>query len=626
MPNERILEKLKHLPDHPGVYLMKDKAGTIIYVGKAVSLKNRVRQYFHANQGHTPKVLAMVEHIEDFETILVDSELEALILECNLIKRHRPHYNILLRDDKHYPYVRIDMSEDFPKVEITRRVKNDKAKYYGPYIAAHSVFEVMDALKKIFPVRTCNKDIARAIERRERPCLSYQIGGCMGPCTGNVSPEAYKAMMKKVANFLAGHPEEVLQELKAQMNEASESLNFERAAILRDKIQLVERVVQRQKAIFTSMVDEDVAALAQWGGQTMVEMFFIRGGKLIGTEQFHLDNAADSGNGEIMANFLGQFYADASVVPKKIYVNAELGESARALEAWLTEKRGSMVEVVRPQRGEKLRLVKMAEGNALEILQKNLTRQQMEEEKTYGAMAALKTALVMDKLPRRIECYDISNIQGTNSVASMVVFIEGKPAKKQYRRFRIKQVEGPNDFLSMYEVINRRFTRGLKEHRELVEAGRDPREGKFSDLPDLVVIDGGKGQLGYARRAMEETGAAAIFTVGLAKRFEEIILPDRDDPVILDKASPALKLMQRIRDEAHRFAITYHRSLRTKSGLMSVLDEVPGIGPKKRTLLMNHYGTLRAIQQATLEELYQVPGLGKPAAENVYHYFHEGME
>ncbi len=433
-------------------------------------------------------------------------------------------------------------------------------------------------------------------------------------------------MMKKVANFLAGHPEEVLQELKAQMNEASESLNFERAAILRDKIQLVERVVQRQKAIFTSMVDEDVAALAQWGGQTMVEMFFIRGGKLIGTEQFHLDNAADSGNGEIMANFLGQFYADASVVPKKIYVNAELGESARALEAWLTEKRGSMVEVVRPQRGEKLRLVKMAEGNALEILQKNLTRQQMEEEKTYGAMAALKTALVMDKLPRRIECYDISNIQGTNSVASMVVFIEGKPAKKQYRRFRIKQVEGPNDFLSMYEVINRRFTRGLKEHRELVEAGRDPREGKFSDLPDLVVIDGGKGQLGYARRAMEETGAAAIFTVGLAKRFEEIILPDRDDPVILDKASPALKLMQRIRDEAHRFAITYHRSLRTKSGLMSVLDEVPGIGPKKRTLLMNHYGTLRAIQQATLEELYQVPGLGKPAAENVYHYFHEGME
>ncbi len=608
---EDIREKLALLPDSPGCYLMKQQ-GEIIYVGKAINLKNRVRSYFHGRD-HTPKVAAMVSKVDDFDLILCDTELEALVLESNLIKLHMPYYNILLKDDKHYPYIRIDEREPFPRVEVVRKIERDGARYFGPYIAATAVHDVMAVLRQTFPLRTCPTPPDPGKPRR--PCVHYEIGQCMAPCAGYVTSEAYHAIVAEVIQFLQGKSGPVLKRMREEMQAAAQDLQFERAASLRDRIGSAERLLEQQRAISTGGGERDVVAIAQDGLDAMAQVLHVRGGKMIGSDSFALERAGDEEKGEVIASFLMQYYEDAHLIPREVLAQS-LPDDAAMIEDALTERRGARVYLIEPQRGEKRAFVLLAEKNARDALEKRNARARKSFERTEGAAKALADALGLASAPRRIEGFDISNTQGVLSVASMVVFVDGAPAYKEYRHYRIKTVVGANDFASMEEVLGRRFRRGIAERDKRLAEGLPLGEGGFADLPDLILIDGGPEQLLFARRAVQAAGGD-VPMFGLAKRLEEIWLPDAETPIMLDRHSPALHLIQRLRDEAHRCAITHHRSLRAKQSVRSKLEDIPGVGPKRRAALLKRFKSMEALRGATVEEIAQTPGMSMPAAEAV---------
>lgn len=594
---EIVEEKLKLLPDSPGVYIMKNEAGKVIYVGKAVVLKNRVRQYFQSNKGHSPKVRVMVSKIADFETILTGSEMEALILECNLIKKYRPRYNISLKDDKTYPYVKVTLAEKYPRVMITRRIMKDGARYFGPYTQVGAVHESLKLLRRLFPMRTCkHMDV-------DRPCLEYHIKRCVAPCTGEVNPEEYKKMVDAVCLFLEGRTEIVEKRLEEQMMDAAENLRFEEAARLRDQLHAVQKVAEKQR-IVTGSGDQDAIGMSRSEIGVCVQIFFIRSGKMIGREHFLLSGSEEESNSDVLSAFLKQYYHRAAFIPHEILLPMEVPEQ-QVIGEWLTEKKGSKVYVEVPQRGTKHDIVMMAENNAAKYLSDEAARIKTSNEQTEGAVRELGEYLGMKQLPWRMECFDISHIQGSETVASMVVFEGGIPNKSAYRRFKIKSAEGkPDDFLSMREVTTRRY--GKKD---------------VEDMPDLIIIDGGKGQLSSALEIIRGAGHTAVPVIGLAKQFEWIFVEGKSEPVILPRNSQALFLMQRIRDEAHRFAITYHRSLRGKRNLVSVLDHITGIGEKRRQALRKKFGTIQNMRDASVEELAAVPGMTRPAARAVYNFF-----
>ncbi len=610
---ETLELKIAKLPESPGCYLMKDAEGAIIYVGKAVNLKNRVRSYFR-DTAHTPKVAAMISHIADFDILLCESNLEALCLECNLIKLHKPYYNILLKDDKHYPYLRVDLKEPFPRLTLARRMEKDGAKYFGPYIGATAVKQVINAVRDVFPLRTCKK--ALPLKKPSRPCVNYEIGRCMAPCAGKCTEEAYWDMLDGVLAFLGGDYKTVVNRLKQDMAAVAEKMQYEKAAVIRDKIRDVEGLMERQIAIQTAVAEQDILAIAQDGLDAMIQVVYVRGGRMIGGDHFPLPREGGEDAGEVLASFLTQYYEDVNLIPRHILVQALPEGSQEQLESWFRQQKGGAVTLATPRRGEKHDLVLLAAKNAADALEKRNARASIQEERTTGAAAALGRALGLPKPPRRIEGYDISNTQGVLSVASMVVFIDGVAAKKEYRHFRIKTVEGANDFASLNEVLGRRFAHGLEEKAEREAAGLSPIGGKFSDLPDLVLIDGGPQQLRFARQALLDMGAeVAMF--GLAKKQEEIFLPDREEPILLDHHTPELHLIQRIRDEAHRFGITHHRALRGKASIHSQLEDIPGIGPKRRKALLTRLGSLKAIREASREDLLAVPGMTATAADAV---------
>lgn len=613
-----LKDKLTYLPDKPGVYLFKNENGDVIYVGKAVSLKNRVRSYFRKDGQKIPKVAAMMKRAADLDYIITDSEVEALILESNLIKEYRPRYNVLLRDDKSYPFLKVTLNEEYPRVFRTRRLLKDGARYFGPYTRVGAVDETLRLLKKLFPFRSCKQ---KTPVNRGRPCLNYHINRCLGPCCGLVGKKDYREMIDQVVLFLEGRQGEVIKNLKARMEKAAENLEFEKAAEIRDQLKAVEEVVEKQKVLSSGQEDQDVVAMARGATAVCVMIFFIRGGKLIGRDHFTLDGTEHLDRAEILTSFLKQYYHRAEFIPREILVEEVVEEEIDVLSRWLSERRGGRVYIRVPRRGEKKKLVEMAGKNALLVLQEEEAGRLSRREDAKEALEDLARALELQEFPQRLECYDISNIQGTNTVASMVVFEEGRPARDQYRKFKIKTVEGPDDFASMREVITRRFKRA-KEERELINSGRlSTKEARFHRLPQMVLIDGGKGQLSAAVSAMQETGYGHIPAFGLAKEEELIFAPGSPEPVYLPRDSRALHLVQRLRDEAHRFAITYHRALRDKKTLRSLLDDVEGIGPKRRRELLKVFGAIEEIQKATIEELAAVPGMNSRAAQAVYNFF-----
>ena len=602
---EALAEKLKLLPDSPGVYIMKDAHGKIIYVGKAVVLKNRVRQYFQSNRSQAPKVHAMVSHIADFETIMTANEVESLILEANLIKKHRPRYNIRLKDDKSYPYVKVTVQEDFPRVFITRRVMHDGARYFGPYTNVTALRDSLKLLRRLFPLRTCRI-------MPERPCLEYHIKRCLAPCVGKVSQEDYGAMIRAVLLFLEGRTDDVERALERRMQHAAQAYHFEIAARLRDQLAAVRAATQRQN-IVTGAGDQDAIGMARSSVGVCVQIFFIRSGKMIGREHFLLRGSEEESDVDVLRAFLEQYYNQATFVPREVLLPQVLADADReVIQNWLSEKKGGgRVVLLTPQRGTKRDLIVMATGNAEKFLADEQTRQSLSDQQTMGAVEELGRYLGLEKAPYRMECFDISHNQGQETVASMVVFEGGLPKKSDYRRFKIKSAEGkPDDFLSMREVTTRRYV-GLPEE----------------ELPDLIVIDGGKGQLSSALEIIRmEAGHKDVPVVGLAKQFELIFTEGRPDPIELPRRSASLYLIQRIRDEAHRFAITFHRKLRSKRNLVSVLDHIVGVGPKRRQSLWTHFGTLDKIKAASIEELAAAPGMNRPAAEAVFHFFEAQKE
>ena len=605
---EKLEEKIRMLPDSPGCYLMKDASGEIIYVGKAVNLKNRVRSYFR-DTAHTPKVAAMIAHIDDFEVLLCETNLEALILECNLIKLHKPYYNILLKDDKHYPYLKVDMRQPFPRLELCRKMEKDGAKYFGPYIGANAVRQVIEAVRDVFPIRSCRQTLPP--KSPKRPCMNYDIGRCLAPCAGKCMEEAYREMMEGVLSFLGGDYDGVLKKLKKDMEEAAAALRFEKAAAIRDKIRDVQGLMERQIALRTDRSEQDLIALAQDGLDAMIQILYVRGGRMVGGDHFALPREGGEEPGEVIASFLTQYYEQAGLIPRNVLCQTLPEGAAEQLELWLREKKGSAVTVATPQRGEKHELVLLAEKNARDALMKRNARRTIHEERTVEAAKNLGKILGMDRYPRRIEGYDISNTQGVQSVAAMVVFIDGEPAKKEYRHFRIKTVEGANDFASLYETLSRRYAHAAREEEEGTE------QGKFTDLPDLILIDGGPQQLRFARQAILDLGIEPPAMFGLAERLEEIWLPDAEEPILLDHRTPELQLVQRVRNEAHRFGIIHHRALRGKASIHSQLEDIPGVGPARRKALLKAFGSLKAIKAADLETLAGVPGMNRAAAEAV---------
>ena len=600
-----VAEKLKLLPDSPGVYIMKDDHGKIIYVGKAIVLKNRVRQYFQSSRNHTPKVRAMVSHIADVETIMTANEVESLILEANLIKKHRPRYNIRLKDDKSYPYVKVTVQEDFPRVFITRRVLRDGARYFGPYTNVTALRDSLKLLRRLFPLRTCRT-------MPERPCLEYHIKRCLAPCVGKVKAEDYRAMIRAVLLFLEGRTDDVERELEQRMNAAAEAYHFETAARLRDQLSAVRTAAERQN-IVTGAGDQDAVGMARSAAGVCVQIFFIRGGKMIGREHFLLRGSEEESDADILRAFLEQYYNQATFVPREVLLPCAIDAAAQAtIEAWLAARKGGgKVALLTPQRGTKHDIVQMATGNAAKFLADEETRRSLLDEQTLGAVEELGRYLGLKHPPRRMECFDISHNQGQETVASMVVFEDGAPKKSDYRRFKIRSTEGkPDDFLSMREVTTRRYV-GLPEE----------------ELPDLIIIDGGKGQLSSALEIIRHAaGHKDVPVVGLAKQFELVFTEGNSEPVELPRRSQALYLIQRIRDEAHRFAITFHRKLRGKRNLVSVLDHIVGIGPKRRQSLWTHFGTLDKIKAASVDELAAVPGMNRPSAEAIAHFFEAQRE
>lgn len=599
LPN--IKEKLALLPNKPGVYIMKNAHGEIIYVGKAIILKNRVRSYFQAGSSSSPKVRVMVAQIVDFEYIVTANEVEALILESNLIKKHRPHYNILLKDDKSFPYIKLTLQEDFPRVFITRKLLKDGAKYFGPYTSAGAVHQTIKLLRKIFPLRSCSK-----MDNR-RPCLEYHIKRCLAPCSGNINQEDYMQMAQSIELFLEGRSDLLLKELKVLMREASENMRYEEAAILRDQINSIETLRQQQTAV-TFAGDVDVVGMALDEQGVCVQVFFVRAGKVIGRDHFLLTASKDDSETDILSAFVQQYYNKVAFVPKEILLPLDLLEAETiVLSDWLSTLKKQKVQILSPKRGMKKDLLDLANENAAILLKEENELRQQKEHAELKAVNILQNALGIEEYIHRIDCFDISHIQGSETVASMVVFKDGKESKKDYRRYKLKTVEGkPDDFKSMQEVVLRRYS-------------------KYEDLPDLIVIDGGKGQLSSALEVIRGLGLE-MPVVGLAKRLEEIFQEGCSESILLPKDSPAIHLMQRIRDEAHRFAITYHRKLRSKRNMVSVLDNIPGIGESRRQALWKAFGSIQAIKDADIEQLAQVEGMNKKVAESIHRYFRMSEE
>lgn len=612
--SEKIKSILATLPDKPGCYLMKDADGTIIYVGKAINLKNRVRSYFQQSSDHTYKTRQMVRKIRDIEWIVVASELEALILEMNLIKEHRPFYNVRLKDDKRYPYIKVHWADPFPKLSVTRNMVNDGSRYFGPYTSVWAVHQTLDILRKIFPYLTCAREITG---NDERACLYYDIKLCSAPCIGAVNQEEYRQMIDDLCRFLEGRTDPIMNRLKEAMTQASENLDYEKAAVYRDQIQAIDRVVERQKIISDERQDSDVIAMARSKGEACVQVFFIRSGKLIGREYFILEGTEAEENSEILEEFVKQFYSQAAYVPNKVMLPQEV-EEARIIKEWLNTRRGGeKVQLTVPKRGQGKELIQMASENARETLKSLEIRWKADKDRQHQALGEIQAVLGMAEIPNRIECYDISNTQGTASVGSMVVFEQGVPAKKNYRRFNIKTVNQPDDFASMREVLKRRLSRYITEQQEKDTPGYKP-DLAFSILPDLLIVDGGKGQLRQAIEILEEFGLQGEFTIaGLAKQEEELFLPGKSDSVRLDDHSQGFYLVQRIRDEAHRFAITAHRNQRGKIGLASRLDVIPGVGPARRKELINRFGSIDGILAASVEEISQIKGISKEMAQAI---------
>lgn len=595
--SDSIKNALAVLPDKPGVYLMHDATGKVIYVGKAVVLKNRVRSYFRNLASHTPKVKAMVAKIAEIETIVTSSEVEALILECNLIKKYRPRYNIMLKDDKTYPYLKVTMQEDFPRLVVTRRQARDGAKYYGPYADAGAMHATVKLLRGMFPLRTCRK------MNPDRPCLNYHIKRCLAPCAGYVSRAEYSSMIKSVCMVLDGRTNELERDLQRRMQEAAENYAFEEAARLRDQLQAVQRLNEQQKAVTNNGGDMDVIGYGQDITGSCIQIFFVRKGKLIGRDNFFMHNDGDSAV-EVLSAFIKQYYNEATFIPKEIVLPFILEDDDKeTVEAWLTERSNRKVELVVPQRGVKKELLKLANDNAVKLLEERLRKGSLSLKNDVEAAEELQQILGIDHALERMDCFDISHTQGTETVASMVVFRNGSISKKDYRKYKIVSAEGkPDDFKSMQEVVYRRYK-------------------DYEDLPSLVVIDGGKGQLSSALEVIRGLGLHDLPVVGLAERNEEIFLPHQSKSIMLDRDSAALHLIQRIRDEAHRFAITFHRKLRTKRNLVSVLDHVDGIGPKRRQALWKAFKTIDAMKAASVEELAAVDGMNSAAAQTLYDFF-----
>ena len=610
-----IQEELKKLPAKPGVYIMHDEKDAIIYVGKAISLKNRVRQYFQSSRNKGPKIEQMVTRIRRFEYIVTDSELEALVLECNLIKEHRPKYNTMLKDDKTYPYIKVTVGEEFPRILFSRTMKKDKSRYFGPYTSAGAVKDTIELMNKLFRLRVCNRNLPRDIGL-ERPCLNYHIKQCDAPCQGYISREAYREQVDQALEFLNGNYKPILQMLEKQMMEASEALDFERAIELRDLLNSVKQVAQKQKITASDGEDKDVIAVSTDRKEAVVQVFFVRNGRLIGREHFYLQVAPHDNRSTIINSFLKQFYSGTPFIPKEIMLQEEI-EDQEVLEQWLSTKRNGKVYIRVPQRGTKEKLVELAEKNARMVLIQDSEKIKREESRTIGALKEIGNWLGLEHL-MRIEAFDISNISGFESVGSMIVYEKGKPKQSDYRKFKIKTVKGPDDYASMEEVLRRRFTHGMAEQQEGKEA-----YGKFSRFPDLIMMDGGKGQVNVALRVLDELGLA-IPVCGMVKddhhRTRGLYYQNEEIPI--DTRSEGFHLITRIQDEAHRFAIEYHRSLRGKQQVHSVLDDVEGIGETRRKALMRKFKSLEAIRDASLEELEQTESMNRAAAEKVYDFFH----
>ena len=615
MENFNIQEELKKLPGKPGVYLMHDEKDAIIYVGKAISLKNRVRQYFQSSRNKGAKIEQMVTHISRFEYIVTDSELEALVLECNLIKEHRPKYNTMLMDDKTYPFIKVTVNEPFPRVMMARRMKKDKAKYFGPYTSAGAVKDTIELIRKLYHIRSCNRSLPKDIGK-ERPCLNYHIHQCYAPCQGYISREEYRKSIDEVVRFLNGNYDPILKELEEKMLDASENLEFEKAIDYRELLASVQKIAQKQKITDTAGDDRDIIAMASEGEDAVVQVFFIRGGRLIGRDHFYLKIAENDTKSEILSSFIKQFYAGTPYIPAELMLPEEI-EDQEIIEEWLTTRREHKVRLRIPKKGTKEKLVELAQKNAQMVLKNDKERLKREEGRTIGAVKELEKILGLTGIIR-MEAYDISNTNGFDSVGSMVVYEHGKPKRNDYRKFKIKSVQGPDDYASMNEVLTRRFEHGLRERQDESETGG------FQAFPDLIMMDGGRGQVNIALEVLEKLNLH-IPVCGMVKDdnhrtrglyFNNVELP-------IDRNSECFRLITRIQDEAHRFAITFHRQLRSKGQVHSILDDIPGVGPARRKDLMRSFENIEAIRNATVDNLKELPSMNEKSAQEVYKFFHQ---
>ena len=615
MENFNIQEELKKLPGKPGVYLMHDEKDAIIYVGKAISLKNRVRQYFQSSRNKGAKIEQMVTHISRFEYIVTDSELEALVLECNLIKEHRPKYNTMLMDDKTYPFIKVTVNEPFPRVMMARRMKKDKAKYFGPYTSAGAVKDTIELIRKLYHIRSCNRSLPKDIGK-ERPCLNYHIHQCYAPCQGYISREEYRKSIDEVVRFLNGNYDPILKELEEKMLDASENLEFEKAIEYRELLASVQKIAQKQKITDTAGDDRDIIAMASEGEDAVVQVFFIRGGRLIGRDHFYLKIAENDTKSEILSSFIKQFYAGTPYIPAELMLPEEI-EDQEIIEEWLTTRREHKVRLRIPKKGTKEKLVELAQKNAQMVLKNDKERLKREEGRTIGAVKELEKILGLTGIIR-MEAYDISNTNGFDSVGSMVVYEHGKPKRNDYRKFKIKSVQGPDDYASMNEVLTRRFEHGLRERQDESETGG------FQAFPDLIMMDGGRGQVNIALEVLEKLNLH-IPVCGMVKDdnhrtrglyFNNVELP-------IDRNSECFRLITRIQDEAHRFAITFHRQLRSKGQVHSMLDDIPGVGPARRKDLMRSFENIEEIRNATVDDLKELPSMNEKSAQEVYKFFHQ---
>ena len=605
-----IDEELKKLPDKPGVYIMKDKTGEIIYVGKAISLKRRVRQYFGSRKNNPPKVNAMIKHIHEFEYIIVDTEIEALILEANLIKKHRPKYNILLRDDKQYPYIKVTTNEKYPRVIKTRNIIKDGAKYFGPYPSVYAVNDTLDIIRKLYPIRTCNRDLSKDLGKT-RPCLNYYIGKCLGPCQGNVDEKLYMEMIDEILMFLSGKEDSLIEKIEKKMERASKNMDYENAARYRDQINSLNIIQEKQKIVSSNITDQDIIGMARGIDEVCIQVFFIRSGKIIGREHFIISDTFNEERSEILNSFIKQFYLGTAYIPKEIFIEEEIRDM-ETISQWLSEKRGSKVNIKVPKRGEKSQLMDMVKSNAINMLEQYGDKFLRKQRQNEQALRQIQDALKLEEMPQRVEAYDISNIAGVSPVGSMVVFENGEPKKSDYRRFKIKTVNTPDDYKSMEEILYRRFTRALEETKG------------FSIFPDLIMIDGGKGQVNIALNVLKKLNLD-IPVCGLVKddfhKTRGIIY--NNEEINLEEDSLGYRLIYKIQEEAHRFAINYHRSLRSKKMFKSELDDIKGIGEKRKKALLKHFHSIDNIKKASVEELAGVESMNIKAAEDLYNHFKE---